>query len=112
MAWKSTTFKTSNETGRFLPKGGNASGQSAPGAGKADGTRSSGAKTNGRLVVKDAGAVLHQPAADAKAASSQAVAKHRNAMTGVIAEAKRVADERREALDSIKDPELKRSAAR
>lgn len=112
MAWKSTTFKTSNASGRFLPKGGNASGETAPGAGKAGGTRISGAKPKSWSVVKDAGVALPKRAADAKAASSQAVAKHRDAMTGVIAEAKKVAEERRETLDSIKDPELKRSAAR
>jgi hypothetical protein len=43
---------------------------------------------------------------------SQAVAKHRDAMSGVITDAKKLADERRKTLNSIQDPELKRSAAR
>ena len=43
---------------------------------------------------------------------SRAVAKHRDAMTSVISDAKKLADERRRTLNSIQDPELKRSAAR
>lgn len=43
---------------------------------------------------------------------SRAVARHRVAMTGVISDAKKLADERRRTLNSIQDPELKRSAAR
>lgn len=45
-------------------------------------------------------------------AVSRAVAKHRGAMTGVISDAKKLAEERQRTLDSIQDPELKRSAAR
>jgi hypothetical protein len=45
-------------------------------------------------------------------AVSRAVAKHRDAMTGVIGDAKKLADERQRRLNSIQDPELKRSAAR
>lgn len=48
----------------------------------------------------------------AKEAISRAVAKHKDAMSGVIHDAKKLADERRRALNSIQDPELKRSAAR
>lgn len=47
-----------------------------------------------------------------KEAISRAVAKHRDAMTGVVLDAKKLADDRRRALSSIQDPELKRSAAR
>lgn len=45
-------------------------------------------------------------------AISRAVAKHRDAMTGVIRDAKKLAEERQRTLNSIQDPELKRSAAR
>ncbi|MBJ7376367.1 hypothetical protein [Sphingobium sp.] len=45
-------------------------------------------------------------------AISRAVAKHRDAMTGVISDAKKLADKRQRTLNSIQDPELKRSAAR
>ncbi len=48
----------------------------------------------------------------AKEAISRAVDKHRDAMSGVVGEAKKLADERRHTLDRIKDPQLKRSAAR
>ncbi|MFG1404369.1 hypothetical protein [Xanthobacter sediminis] len=44
--------------------------------------------------------------------ASQVVSKHRQAMEQVLLDAKRIADERRQKLDSIQDPELKRSAAR
>ena len=47
-----------------------------------------------------------------KAAISRAVAKHRDAMTVVVLDAKKLAEERRRTLGSIQDPELKRSAAR
>jgi cytochrome c556 len=47
-----------------------------------------------------------------KEAISRAVAKHRAAMSDVISDAKKLADERRRTLNSIQDPELKRSAAR
>ncbi|MFA6965258.1 MAG: hypothetical protein WC281_06545 [Bosea sp. (in: a-proteobacteria)] len=45
-------------------------------------------------------------------AISRAVAKHRDAMSGVIRAAKELAAERRHTLNSIQDPELKRSASR
>jgi len=45
-------------------------------------------------------------------AISRAVDKHRDAMSSVIRDAKDLADERRRTLNSIQDPELKRSAAR
>jgi hypothetical protein len=45
-------------------------------------------------------------------AISRAVAKHRAAMSDVIFDAKKLADERRRTLNSIQDRELKRSAAR
>lgn len=45
-------------------------------------------------------------------AISRAVNKHKDAMSAVVRDAKKLADERRRTLDSIKDPELKRSAAR
>jgi hypothetical protein len=47
-----------------------------------------------------------------KEAISRAVAKHRAAMSDVIFDAKKLADERRSTLNTIQDPELKRSAAR
>jgi len=47
-----------------------------------------------------------------KEAISRAVAKHKRAMSDVILDAKKLADERRRTLNSIQDPELKRSAAR
>jgi hypothetical protein len=47
-----------------------------------------------------------------KEAISGAVAKHHAAMAGVIRNAKKLADDRRQTLDSIRDPELKRSASR
>jgi hypothetical protein len=50
--------------------------------------------------------------ATSKEAISRAVAKHRSAMSNVIRDAKDLADERRRTLDSIQDPELKRSASR
>ncbi|MGO8914535.1 MAG: hypothetical protein ACLQJR_01345 [Stellaceae bacterium] len=48
----------------------------------------------------------------AQEAISRAVAKHKDEMSGVIRDAKKLADERRRTLNSIQDPELKRSAAR
>ena len=51
-------------------------------------------------------------ATTSKEAISRAVAKHRDAMSDVILDAKKLADERRRTLNSIQDPELKRSAAR
>jgi len=50
--------------------------------------------------------------ASAKEAISRAVDKHRDAMSGVVREAKKLADDRRDTLDRIKDPQIKRSAAR
>jgi hypothetical protein len=47
-----------------------------------------------------------------KEAISGAVSKHRDAMSGVIRNAKELAEDRRKTLHSIQDPELKRSAAR
>ena len=47
-----------------------------------------------------------------KEAISRAVAKHRDAMSDVISDAKKLADERRRTLNSIQDPELRQSAAR
>ena len=44
--------------------------------------------------------------------SSKAVAKHKDAMTGVIADARKLANEQRRTLSTIKDPDLKRSASR
>ncbi len=60
-------------------------------------------------TFKKTGASGHAPA---KEAISQAVDKHRDAMSGVVREAKKLADDRRHTLDRIKDPQLKRSAAR
>lgn len=45
-------------------------------------------------------------------AASTAINRHREAMTEVIVEARRLADERARTLDQIQDPDLKRSAAR
>jgi hypothetical protein len=45
-------------------------------------------------------------------AISGALVKHKVEMSKVIQDAKKLADERRRALNSIQDPELKRSAAR
>jgi hypothetical protein len=47
-----------------------------------------------------------------KEAISRAVDRRRGAMSKVIREAKKLADERRRTLNSIQDPELRRSAAR
>ncbi|MGX9574815.1 hypothetical protein [Mesorhizobium sp. f-mel] len=76
------------------------------------GAKSSGGKTVGWKTVKGGGSGANKTAGDAKQASSQAVEKHRSAMSGVILEAKKIAEDRRETLKSIKDPDLKRSAAR
>lgn len=45
-------------------------------------------------------------------AISRAVNKHRDAMSSVIRDARDLVEERRRTLNSIQDPELKRSAAR
>jgi len=49
--------------------------------------------------------------APAREAISRAVAKHRDAMSGVLVDAKKLADDRNQTLNRIQDPELKRSAA-
>lgn len=104
MAWKSTTFKRSTTNGQFLAKGG-----AAPASG---GNKAAGGKTLAWKTAKNAGPTAPKTTVEVKQASSQAVAKHRDAMTGVLLEAKKIADDRRETLNSIKDPDLKRSAAR
>jgi hypothetical protein len=48
----------------------------------------------------------------AKEAMSRAMDKHKDAMSAVVGDAKKLADEQRRTLNSIKDPGLKRSAAR
>lgn len=45
-------------------------------------------------------------------AISRAAAKHKDAMSGVVLDAKKLAVQRRSTLNTIRDPELKRSAAR
>lgn len=111
MAWKSTTFKSATN-GRFVTKGGAASKTAGTTADKVTGAKPSGGKTVVWKTVKGSGSGSTKTAGDAKQASSQAVEKHRNAMSGVILEAKKIAKDRRETLNSIKDPDLKRSAAR
>lgn len=97
MAWKSTTFVRSTTNDQFLTQA-TAVRDSSKGMGW---KRSKGAETT---TSKSAGETKH--------ASSLAIAKHRNAMSDVLVEAKKIADDRREMLNSIKDPDLKRSAAR
>lgn len=60
-------------------------------------------------TFKKSDAVGHTIATEA---ISRAVAKHREAMSEVVSDARKLADERRRTLNSIQDPELKRSAAR
>ncbi|MFB0875550.1 MULTISPECIES: hypothetical protein [unclassified Sphingobium] len=108
MSWKSTTFKKSPQNGRFVVKGSKAS-ASDP-ATNADAP--AGAKGNAWAVAKDGGSTTAKGLGEVKRATAQAVAKYQGAMSGVVLEAKKIAEERRETLDSIKDPELKRSAAR
>jgi len=108
MAWKSTTFKRSTANGQFLTKGGAA----PPSDGSNGGNKAAGGKTVVWKTVKGAGPAAPKTTGEVKQASSQAVAQHRDAMTGVLLEAKKIADDRRETLNSIKDPDLKRSAAR
>jgi len=111
MTWKSTTFKSA-KTGRFLTKGGTApKATSTPGE-KVTGAKPSGGNTAVWKTAKGGGTGAPKTARDAKQASSQAVEKHRSAMSGVILEAKKIAEDRRETLNSIQDPDLKRSAAR
>ena len=108
MSWKSTTFKRSATNGQFLTKG-----DHAPASDRAKGsTEVAGGKTLVGKTAKGAGSTTPKTTGEVKLASSQAVAKHRDAMSGVILKAKKIADERRETLNSIKDPDLKRSAAR
>ena len=107
MAWKSITFRQA-ANGRFVTKGG-----AVPKSASTTGDDAAGAKASGGWkTVKGGAAGGPKTAGDAKQASSQAVEKHRNAMSGVILEAKKIAEDRRETLNSIKDPDLKRSAAR
>ncbi|WP_141299434.1 hypothetical protein [Komagataeibacter diospyri] len=101
MAWKSTTFKRSTTPDQFLVTASAVSDTSKGGSGR-----------RGWKRIKDAGTPAPKTAGEAKQASSLAVAKHRDAMSGVLLEAKKIADDRREMLNSIKDPDLKRSAAR
>lgn len=108
MVWKSTTFKRSTTNGQFLAKG--AATPKSDGA--KGGTKAAGGKTVVWKTAKGSGPTAPKTTGDVKLASSQAVAKHRDAMSGVLLEAKKIADERRETLNSIKDPDLKRSAAR
>ncbi|WP_146220777.1 hypothetical protein [Gluconacetobacter entanii] len=101
MAWKSTTFKRSTTNDQFLTK-----------AGAVPDSSKGGVKSRVWKMLKGEGTTAPKTAGEAKQASSQAVAKHRDAMSGVLLEAKKIADDRRETLNSIKDPDLKRSAAR
>lgn len=111
MAWKSTTFKTA-ANGRFVTKTGAASKVASTTGDKVTGAKSSGGKTVGWKTVKGGGAGAFKTAGDAKQAISQTVEKHRSAMSDVILEAKKIAEDSRETLKSIKDPDLKRSASR
>ena len=106
MAWKSTTFRQAADD-RSVTKS-----NPLPKAAGKIGNKAIGAKTAGGWAVKVGASGPPKTAGDAKQASSQAVEKHRNAMSGVILEAKKIAKDRRETLNSIKDPDLKRSAAR
>lgn len=109
MAWKSTTFRQAAD-GRFTK------GDSVPGVASKTGNQATGAKAtggkHGAWAVKGSAFGAQKAAGDAKEASSQAVEKHRSAMSSVILEAKKIAKDHRQTLDSIKDPGLKRSAAR
>jgi hypothetical protein len=60
-------------------------------------------------TFKTSEAVGHKTA---KEAISRAVDKHKEKMSAVVGDAKKLADEQRRTLNSIKDPGLKRSAAR
>lgn len=109
MAWKSITFKPA-ANGRFVTKRGKTSDDDS--ASVVKGTKLSNGKAAVFKTVKGKSTDASKTAGDVKQASSQAIEKHRNAMSGVILEAKKIAEDRREALNSIKDPDLKRSAAR
>ncbi|MGN8000126.1 hypothetical protein [Sphingomonas sp. 22176] len=113
MTWKSTTFKKSPQNGRFVVKGSKASAGGGPTiGGKADASAPADPKGKGWSVSRDGGSIPPKGLGEVKLATAQAVAKYKGAMSGVVLEAKKIAEERRETLDSIKDPELKRSAAR
>jgi len=112
MAWKSITFKNANADDHFASKevkaGGSVSsarqgGVNPPNGGKGERWSVKGSNTGG---------TKEPSVGEAKNASTRAVSKHRDAMTGVILDARKLADERRTTLNSIKDPDLKRSAAR
>lgn len=108
MAWKSTTFKRSGQNGQFPAKGGPASASD-----EANGnTKAAGGKNVVWKTTKGTGPTAPKTTGEVRQASSKAVAKHRDAMTGVLLEAIKIAEERRKTLNSIKDPDLKRSAAR
>lgn len=111
MVWKSTTFKSAPK-GRLITKGGIAPKAASTTGDKIAGAQPTGGETGEWKTVRGGGSGAPKTAGDAKQASSQAVEKHRSAMTGVILEAKKIAEDRRETLNSIKDPDLKRSAAR
>lgn len=112
MTWKSATFKKSPQNGRFVVKGSKASAGSPAINGTTDANAPAGAKGKDWSVAKNVGPTPAKGLGEIKRATAQAVAKYQGAMSGVIHEAKKIAKERRETLDSIKDPELKRSAAR
>ena len=108
MAWKSTTFERLGTKGQFLTKvGPRPTSDGAKGS-----TKTAGGQTVVLKTTKGAGSSAPKTPGEVKLATSQAVAKHRDAMSGVLLKAEKIADERRETLNSIKDPDLKRSAAR
>ena len=112
MAWKSITFKKANADGRFASKDVKAGGtvSSAPRGGVKS---PNGGKAKGWLVKGSSTGGTKEPSVgEAKSASTHAVSKHRDAMMGVILDARKLAEERRTTLNSISDPDLKRSAAR
>lgn len=112
MTWKSATFKKSPQNGRFVVKGSKASAGGPKLSGTTDAKRPASAKGKSWSVAKNGGSTPAKGLGEVKRATAQAVARYQDAMSGVILEAKKIAEERRETLDSIKDPELKRSAAR
>lgn len=68
-------------------------------------------KIAGKKAGQIGGAAAAKSSSDVKLASSKAVEKHRAAMKGLVLQAKKIAEDRRETLNSIQDPDLKRSAA-
>lgn len=112
MTWKSTTFKQPPQNGRFVVKGSKASAGGPTINGTIDANARASTKGKGWSVAKEGGSPSAKGLGEVKRATAQAVAKYQGAMSGVILEAKKIAEERRETLESIKDPELKRSAAR